>query len=615
MNPHDRLRIDFTEARQEWRAFAYIMQVHENHYAKRAGVAGIRARARYFDTIGATIGQANFYRGIQMSLEFVKEQLSDFISSSEPEVMAIQGEWGIGKTYTWNTFLKENKDNILFNRYSYVSLFGINSLDSLKYSIFENTITKEYIGNKPDLETATTNATGIVEMFSRKAAGLLKEVPIVKNFASTLESMSFMTVTKMIVVIDDLERRGKNLEVKDVLGLVSLLKEQKDCKVVLLLNNGSNGMGDYSTYKEKVIDREITYNPTPEECASIAYSNDVNVYNLLSKHTISLGIKNIRILKKIERFILTLIPKVNGDIETISNEVAHSLTLYCWSHYAFSPDGDVPSLEYIGNIKNIYMYDDKEEGQRKRWRNTLLKYGYKKTNELDEILIDIVKYGYIDTNRFQIQVGIRNDEIIRDNKRGSLFKAWQYFHNSFDDNQSEVVEKLYRAVLDGMKYVTPSELDSVVGLFRDFGENIKATELINSFIDYSNDALNEYVQSIYMNVHPVKDAELLLRIKEYSASRDMEDSIEDVLTKLSGQNGWSDRHEVTLDSASEDDYYKLFKDVILKGGDSIIATALKFGSYSNGSDRMNRIGEKAKNALIRIGNESSINKIRVKRYL
>ena len=166
-----------------------------------------------------------------------------------------------------------------------------------------------------------------------------------------------------------------------------------------------------------------------------------------------------------------------------------------------------------------------------------------------------------------------------------------------------------------MKYVTPSELDSVVGLFRDFGENIKATELINSFIDYANDALNEYVQSIYMNVHPVKDAELLLRIKEYSASRDMEDSIEDVLTKLSGQNGWSDRHEVTLDSASEDDYYKLFKDVILKGGDSIIATALKFGSYSNGSDRMNRIGEKAKNALIRIGNESSINKIRGKRYL
>ncbi|EKK5244970.1 hypothetical protein ACI00O_001333 [Cronobacter sakazakii] len=45
MKTHDRLRIDFAEARQEWRAFAYVMQVHENRYTKRAGVAGIRARA------------------------------------------------------------------------------------------------------------------------------------------------------------------------------------------------------------------------------------------------------------------------------------------------------------------------------------------------------------------------------------------------------------------------------------------------------------------------------------------------------------------------------------------------------------------------------------------
>ncbi|MDA4819258.1 hypothetical protein, partial [Enterobacter hormaechei] len=44
MNPHDRLRIVLAEARQEWRAFSYVMQAHENHYIKRAGVAGLRAR-------------------------------------------------------------------------------------------------------------------------------------------------------------------------------------------------------------------------------------------------------------------------------------------------------------------------------------------------------------------------------------------------------------------------------------------------------------------------------------------------------------------------------------------------------------------------------------------
>lgn len=47
MKSHDRLRIVFAEARQNWRAFAYVMHLHENWYIKRAGVAGIRARAMY----------------------------------------------------------------------------------------------------------------------------------------------------------------------------------------------------------------------------------------------------------------------------------------------------------------------------------------------------------------------------------------------------------------------------------------------------------------------------------------------------------------------------------------------------------------------------------------
>jgi hypothetical protein len=48
MYPHDRFWNVLVKARQEWRAFDYVMQVHENHYTKRAGVAGLRARAHGF---------------------------------------------------------------------------------------------------------------------------------------------------------------------------------------------------------------------------------------------------------------------------------------------------------------------------------------------------------------------------------------------------------------------------------------------------------------------------------------------------------------------------------------------------------------------------------------
>ncbi|WP_405423554.1 hypothetical protein [Pantoea stewartii] len=48
MKMNDRKRIVFAQVRQFCRAFAYTMHLHENHYIKRAGVAGLRARAMMF---------------------------------------------------------------------------------------------------------------------------------------------------------------------------------------------------------------------------------------------------------------------------------------------------------------------------------------------------------------------------------------------------------------------------------------------------------------------------------------------------------------------------------------------------------------------------------------
>ena len=39
-----------------------------------------------------------------------------------------------------------------------------------------------------------------------------------------------------LICIDDLDRKGEKLRVEDVLGLVSFLREERKCKVALLLN-------------------------------------------------------------------------------------------------------------------------------------------------------------------------------------------------------------------------------------------------------------------------------------------------------------------------------------------------------------------------------------------
>jgi predicted AAA+ superfamily ATPase len=70
----------------------------------------------------------------------VTREIVRFLESSKPEVLALRGAWGVGKTYLWNKLLEQTKATIGLKKYAYVSLFGLQNLNELKYSIYENTI-------------------------------------------------------------------------------------------------------------------------------------------------------------------------------------------------------------------------------------------------------------------------------------------------------------------------------------------------------------------------------------------------------------------------------------------------------------------------------------------
>jgi hypothetical protein len=72
-----------------------------------------------------------------MSIDILKAQIWRFLKSDTPEVLAIKGAWGVGKTYSWNKFLNKanNRNEISLERYSYVSLFGVDSLEELRFLI------------------------------------------------------------------------------------------------------------------------------------------------------------------------------------------------------------------------------------------------------------------------------------------------------------------------------------------------------------------------------------------------------------------------------------------------------------------------------------------------
>ena len=104
-----------------------------------------------------------------MTVERVNQEIEKFMLSDEPEIMAIKGDWGVGKTYNWEkTLLSAKKEKLIgLNNYSYVSLFGIDSLSKFKYAIFENKIDINQIGIEANLSSFAKNWSSINDIFHK----------------------------------------------------------------------------------------------------------------------------------------------------------------------------------------------------------------------------------------------------------------------------------------------------------------------------------------------------------------------------------------------------------------------------------------------------------------
>lgn len=69
------------------------------------------------------------------NVERLEQKLKDLITKDSNFAVALTGDWGIGKTEFWKDFLNKNSEVFNGNKYAYVSLFGIDSLESLKLAI------------------------------------------------------------------------------------------------------------------------------------------------------------------------------------------------------------------------------------------------------------------------------------------------------------------------------------------------------------------------------------------------------------------------------------------------------------------------------------------------
>ncbi|MGE8561731.1 MAG: P-loop NTPase fold protein, partial [Acinetobacter sp.] len=171
--------------------------------------------------------------------------------------IAITGAWGVGKTFFWNSFLDEQrseeriykKDNVFNRKYAYVSLFGLESLGDLKTQIYSS--------------IESHHSTVEIPKWVRGLPSIFKDTKVsqfgISAPAKLFDNLMFSQVKDAIICFDDFERMSKKLDIKDVMGLANYLKLEKNCQVILILDElktQEENKNKYSEYKEKLIDEE-----------------------------------------------------------------------------------------------------------------------------------------------------------------------------------------------------------------------------------------------------------------------------------------------------------------------------------------------------------------------
>lgn len=573
-------------------------------------------------------------RGNIMSQEAIEKKLSDFLTADSRQVISLKGTWGVGKTYMWNEFLKSfSKDEIKLGLYSYVSLFGISSLQELKSTIITNL---EFLKDDSWI-TKDSAKTYAKKSFAKFFDTVKNAVPILKDTQFSSEYLLGSFIENIIICFDDFERLNSNSDIKpeEVLGFISQLKEERNCNVLLIFNEEKleETKSVYDKYREKVIDIELELLPSIEDVVRIVFSKPSPYYKSVYTKCNQLNINNIRIIKKIKTYLDLIEPYTKTLNVKVMDYIIIDLLSVMACYYRINDK--YPPITFLKNDKysnisdkvleeiansiilnNYKQLEDEpvqtdEDIKRDQWNiflNTNLSF-YRDENYLNTI-IDLVDKGYPDYKRFELHAKKLSDWLDEADKKDSFQSTIGEFY-LFNLEKDDFISKTTQAFKRSVAVLTKNDLNLLYESFVALGEIKLANELTDLFCrtNIRIDNIQEFKEAYYSISK--KDDELSKKINTYinclteSASFPLEDCLKNLPDRLKNRF-LSDITKKSLKSATVDDFYTIIK----KYGLEASITYAIYGLISHKIiDPM--VSENALNAFKKIASESEFNKLRI----
>ncbi|WP_031241372.1 hypothetical protein [Asaia sp. SF2.1] len=472
----------------------------------------------------------------------------------------------MGKTHLWQTLLREeeSESRLGVDRHAYVSLFGLNSLGELRSAIVENTV---MAGRSalPDAWNLHRMLRG-GEQFARKnrpalevAAGFFR----MKDAGDALYRAAFLTVRGQLVCFDDLERAGKLLEMRDVLGLASMLREQRGCKVVLLLNKEqveAEQAKELDRQLEKVVDTFLFFEPTSAEAADIAIAGDDPVAVTLRDRLGALNVTNMRVMKKVERWARLVEAELQGfDAATLEQ----AITAVALGGWCFLQCDRAPSLDFVKQLDSLSDLLGRKEApeNEKKWRELLERFGYVSTDELDNLILDGISLGYFQGDSLREAAHSVEERRRRERQDNSYSHAWRLYHHSLTTDDAVILDALQTGALENLTKITPVDMSATLRFLRRFGRDAQASNILAKWIDAHRGEKDFFDRRNHFFTNEPVDPELLAAMDtgraEIVDARDPADMLMGMVTSR-GFN--PDEDAARLSRLSVDDLVQLFDD-------------------------------------------------------
>jgi hypothetical protein len=548
-----------------------------------------------------------------MSIKEVKSTIEGFVQNGNNDLLTIKGAWGVGKTHFWRETVRNlsQKAKIGPEHYSYISLFGIDSVETLKNSIIANQVPSTSVDKDPNL------SIGVIISKIKNVFKHGEKIPYIRNFSGGLVSeLAFQFVKDTLICIDDLERKGDNINIKDILGLASFLKEQRNCKVVFILNDGTLGSGDkeeFQRHHEKVVDLELNYSPSSEEVFEYYFDNADPHFELIKHCCLTLDITNIRILQRIRRAIRDISLHLTGVTDFVIRDIIRSIILYVWSYY--NQDNKGISLDFLEGYSgykyqvNQYLNKEVSEEDEQRYK-LLLKYGYGLTDKVDSELIEYVRKGYVSDTFFE-ELRVKNQNIILQRGREVYDEAWKLYKASFRNNEEEFLKRLENSFRENYQYLGIQDLHNAGDVLDKLGKEDLAKSLVDDFF------ARMMTYEIMMEMKRLPDFDrrftypyFVVKLDDLSPPPKTFD-FDSIINKLTSDEYVFQDEIGYIAAHTEETFYDFFKGRDDEFLHYRVKSLLKLGKVPGATVDQMTIYENTKRTLLKIAGEGSINHLRI----